>query len=53
MKLLKLLAKAERNLELCREHNHGAVVTQQNKTQVEKVRKAIAAKRDDPLSNQE
>ena len=51
--LQELLAKAERNLVLARENNHGAVVTQQNKNQVEKVRKAIAAKRDDPFSKQE
>lgn len=48
--LLELLAKAERNLVLSRENNHGAVVRQQNKKQVEKIRKAIVAKKENPLS---
>jgi len=50
--LLDLLAKAEKNLALSRENNQGAIVTEQNRNQVEKVRKAIAAKRADSLSKQ-
>ena len=49
--LLELLLKAEKNLALSREKKQGAVVTQQNKNQVEKVRKAIAAKRGNPPGN--
>ena len=51
--LMDLLAKAEKNLALSRSNNHGAVVTQQNKLQVEKVRKAIVAKREEPRASQE
>jgi hypothetical protein len=47
--LLNLLAVSERNLALSRLYNQGADVVQQNKNQLEKLQKAIADKRGDPL----
>lgn len=47
--LLILLGTAQKNLALSKLYNQGADVIQQNKTQVEKVQKAIADKRGNPL----
>jgi len=44
-----LLATAQRNLELSSQRKEGAVVIEQNKSQLAKVMKAIVDKREDPL----
>ena len=47
--LLHLLAVSQRNLALSKLYNQGATVVEQNKSQLEKVQKAIVEKRGDPL----
>jgi hypothetical protein len=47
--LLNLLAVSQRNLELSKLYRQGADVVEHNKSQLEKVQKAIVNKRGDPL----
>jgi len=47
--LLQLLAVSQRNLALSKLYNQGATVVEQNKSQLEKVQKAIVEKRGDPF----
>lgn len=46
--LQKLLSVSQRNLETARLYNQGTDIVQHNKNQLEKVQKAIAAKRENP-----